>query len=164
MFSGSSQKENNLKSYKFCLLKWFDNSNKVITKNEYQCTKDTTYQAISHLGPVEKIMNEKLYIKPSGEVPDQIFDTPEVTTQVPKQHSKEKKWKMENPYACGICRGAFADPNDLRNHVEMHLRDSGVLEDTEVDSSPDSPTALPGPQGQIEDAPKTGLLPVDSGA
>ena len=70
-------------------------------------------------------MNEESYTKPSNEVSDQIFDTPEVTNQEPSEPWAEKsdfEKMMENPFACSICRVAFAKPHDLENHMEMNHR------------------------------------------
>ena len=116
-------------------------------------------------------MNEESYTKPTKKVPDQIFDIPEVTTQEPKEPPIEKsdfEKKMENPFACSICREAFAEPRDLENHVEMHLRKStpvapGVLGETEVDPKPDSPPVAPSALGTTEVDPKTDLPTVAPG-
>ena len=136
-------------------------SNKVTTKKEYPCTKETTYQEITHLGPKNKIMNEESYTKPSKKVPDQIFDNPEVTTQEPKEPQIEMsdfEKKMENPFACSICRVAFAEPHDLENHVEMHLQRLtpvalGALGETEVNPKPGSPPVVDPNPGLLAAAP-----------
>ena len=66
--------------------------------------------------PREIMNEEESYIKPSPEVPTEIFDTTTQTSQDEKLNLD--KFGIEKPFACRICHGAFADPQDLKSHVE----------------------------------------------
>ena len=130
---------------------------KVDTKNEYPYTKETATQEITSPGPKYRTMNKESYTTPSNKLPDQIFDTQEVPNQEPSEPRagmSDFEKMMEYPFACSICRVAFAKPQDLENHVVLNHRRSTPDTHGAHDLWPGSSISLQGIKEKADTDPK----------
>jgi hypothetical protein len=101
---------------------------------------------------------EESYTKPPPEVPEEIFDNTTESSQDEKLNLD--KFGIEKPFACRICHGAFADPQDLKIHVEK--RSCRKTEQGKLEPPIQEATIRSAPGGEIEKEPKPPEMTVNN--